>query len=185
MSLPDELERIARVAAGLAGEGERVEAVIPAEPRPGRLVFLCAFVAADGRSWLALDPEGRPLADRALVRDAVSIAALCEIAEETAGGGDLDELRSRLVALRLTESPPAIGEAEEAVLALQRAIGAPPQLASPARLDAIGLAARRLEHALGEPDVSPFAAAMRAATDAVEALAREVELAYRGELSPA
>ena len=30
---------------------------------------------------------------------------MCELAEESAGGGELDELRERLVAIRLTESP--------------------------------------------------------------------------------
>ena len=55
-------------------------------------------------------------------------------------GGDLDELRSQLVALRLTEAPAGIEEAEEAALELQRTIGAPPQLATPARLDEIGAA---------------------------------------------
>jgi len=83
-------------------------------------------VAGDQRTWLALDAAGEAVESRAVVRDAVSIAALCEVAEETAAGGDLDDLRSRLVALRLTENPPGVDEAEEAVLALQRTIGAPP-----------------------------------------------------------
>ena len=49
----------------------------------------------------------------------------------------------------MTENPPGIEEAEEAVLGLQRAIGAPPALATPARLDEIGAATRSLEVALG------------------------------------
>ena len=65
-----------------------------------------------------LDARGRVVEDRALVRDAVSIVTMCELAEEAAGGGDLDELRSRLVALRLTENPPGIDEAEEAAIEL-------------------------------------------------------------------
>ena len=50
--------------------------MIPAEPAAGLRVYLCAFERGDGKSWLALDRDGRPLHDRALVRDAVSIAAI-------------------------------------------------------------------------------------------------------------
>ncbi len=70
-------------------------------------------------------------------------------AEETAAGGDLDELRSQLAALRVTENPDGIEEAEDAVLGLQRVLGVPPTLATPARLDEIGAATRALEVALG------------------------------------
>ena len=74
-------------------------------------------------------------------------------------GGDLDELRSQLAALRVTENPPGIEEAEEASLELQHVIGAPPMLATPARLDEIGSATRKLEVALGSAmHGSPFAA---------------------------
>ena len=118
------------------------------------------------------------------MRDAVSIIALCELAEETAGGGDLDELRAQLASLRITESPPGIEEAEEATLALQRVLGAPPTLATPARLDEIGAATKRLEVALGSAlHGSPFAEAMKGAGDVVEALFGDVERSYRIELS--
>src|SRR5918999_983534 len=113
-------------------------------------------------------------------RLAVSILATCELAEENAGGGELEELHGRLVALRLTEAPDGIDDAEEAVLALQQVIGTPPVVATPARLDAIGVAVRRLEVALGgglQP--SPFAEAMRAGRDVVDALLLDVESAYR------
>jgi hypothetical protein len=114
----------------------------------------------------------------------VSIVALCELAEEAAGGGDLDELRSQLAALRLTESPPGIEEADEAALELQRVLGAPPTLATPARLDEIGAATRRLEVALGgEMQGSPFAAAMKSSGQVVEALFGDVERSYRIALS--
>ena len=89
------------------------------------------------------------MAERQRLRDAVSIVVLCELAEEVAAGGDLDELRSQLAALRMTEKPAGIEEAEEAALALQRVLGAPPTLATPARLDEIGAATRTLEVALG------------------------------------
>jgi hypothetical protein len=179
----DDLDRIAAAAARFAADGEQLAAVLTAEPAPARRVYLCAFARGeDDRSWLALDEDGEPLRARAAVRDAVSIAALCELAEEHAGGGDLQELRAQLATLRLTEAPVGIEAAEEAALELERAVGSPPQVASPARLDAIGAATRRLEHALGEDAASPFAEAMKLAIGAVEALTAEVEGAYKLEL---
>ncbi|HVM69089.1 MAG TPA: hypothetical protein VM204_04550 [Gaiellaceae bacterium] len=184
MGLADELERVAAAVAPQARAGETLVAVLPTEPHVGARVYLCTFEGADsGRTWIAVDAACEAVSERVLVRDAVSILATCELAEESAGGGDLEELQQQLVALRITESPEGIDEAEAAVLALQRVIGAPPQLATPQRLDAIGLAARELELALGgglQP--SPFAEAMRAGRDVVDALLLEVEGAYRGEL---
>jgi hypothetical protein len=176
MTLDEELGRIA-AASGAA-------AVLAAEASPGDRLYLCAFEEGDGgRTWLALDADGEPVTDRARVREAVSILALCELAEETAAGGDLDELRSQLAAVRVAEDPPGIAEAEEAALALQRVLGAPPTLATPARLDEIGAATRRLELALAAgKDGSPFALAMKAAGDVVEALWSDVEGSYRSEL---
>jgi hypothetical protein len=177
--LAGDLEQIAAVAAA-AADGERLVAVLAAEPASGLRRYLCAFEAHGARrTWLALDAGGAPLTDRHAVRDAVSIAALCELAEESAFPGDLDELRSQLVALRLAENPAGIEEAEEAALALQHALGAPPQLASPGRLDAIGAAARRLELTLDPVAPSPFTAAMQSGQAAVEELVREVESSYR------
>ena len=184
MALADDLERIAATAADRAnGDGSTVSGVLAAEPAPGRRVYVCAFETEDGaRTWLALDEEGAPVTSQRDVRDAVSIAALCEVAEESAFPGDLDELRAQLVALRITESPDGIDEAEDAARALQHVIGAPPHLASPARLDAIGQAVRRLELALDPAVPSPFTAAMRGATEVADALWADVEAAYRGEL---
>ncbi len=76
--------------------------------------------------------------ERRDIRDVVAITALCEIAEESAVGVDLDELMAQLVALRLTENPEGIEEAEAALRTLQHTIGTPPHLATPARLDEIG-----------------------------------------------
>ena len=45
-----------------------------------------------------LDDAGAPVTDRELVRDAVVDRVMCELAEELAGGGDLEELRAQLVA---------------------------------------------------------------------------------------
>jgi hypothetical protein len=179
VALLDDLERIAGVAASHAAEGEELSGVLAAEPPTGGRIYLCAYASRDGHSWLALDDGGSPVADREVVRQAASLLALCEVAEESAGGGELDELRARLVALRLTENPPGIDEAEEAVLALQRVLGAPPRLATPAFLDEVGAATRRLEQALGESGMSPFAEAMKYATRAVEDFAIDVEANYK------
>jgi hypothetical protein len=183
VALQDDLGRIAAQAARFAREGEQVSAVLAAEPPDLGRIYLCAFGASDGVTWLALDGDGEPVRDREDVRAAVSLVALCEVAEESAGGGELDELLSRLVALRVTENPPGIDEAEEAVIALQRTLGSAPRVATPDFLDEVGIATRRLEESLGEASESPFAAAMKNASGAVEALTKDVESNYRYELS--
>jgi len=85
VSLEDDLAHAAETASGFAAAGERVEAVLAAEPASGQRVYLCAFAGANGRTWLALGADGRVLTSRAEVREAVSISALCEIADEFAG----------------------------------------------------------------------------------------------------
>jgi hypothetical protein len=180
--LRDELELTAAAAAAHAGEGEEVVGVIPTEPHPDVRVYLCAFARGDDRSWLALDGAGAAIGDRALVRDAASIAALCELAEESAGGGKLEELRSQLVAIRLTEAPEGIEDAEDAALELERTIEPPPRVASAAYLDAIGVAARRLDRALGGEAASPFVEAMKGAAGVVDQLRQEIESAYKAPL---
>ena len=182
MGLAEELDRIAAAALEHASEGEAVAAILAAEPASGRRVYLCAYEGGDVRSWLALDDALRPVEDRGLVRDAASIAALCEVAVEVAGGGDLEDLRARLVAVRLRESPPGIEEAEEAALALERVLGAAPRLASPAFLDDVGTATLRLEQALGQDGPSPFAESMRQAVGVVNELTTEIEREYKAPL---
>lgn len=179
MTLLADLERIAAVAAASAPDGAAVSAVIAAEPTPGSRGYLCAFESGDGiRSWLVLDDAGDTVTDRREARDVVAIAAMCEIAEESAFGGDLDDLLAQLVALRLTESPPGVEEAEEAVRGLQRTIGTPPHLATPARLDDLGAATRRLEQALDPVAASPFTAALKSAQGAIDELWKDVEGRY-------
>jgi hypothetical protein len=184
VALDGELRAIAGIAGSFAAPGEELAGVLAAEPREGERIYLCAYLAPEERrTWLALDFAGRPIDDRVTIRDAVSIAALCELAEETAAGGDLDELLSRLVALRMTENPPGIDEAEEAVVALRQVVGAPPRVASPARLDAVGSATRRVERALGAGGASPFAEAMKAAMPSVDSLTDDVERGYKRPLA--
>ena len=183
MTLLADLERIAAEVAERAPEGGVVTAVLAAEPDPGRRAYLCAFATESGeRSWLVVDDEGAAILERREIRSVVAIAALCEIAEESAAGGDLDELLAQLVALRLTENPEGVDEAEAAVRTLQSVIGSPPQLATPARLDEIGLATRALEQALDPAAPSPFTAALKGAQGTIDELVREVEASYRASL---
>jgi hypothetical protein len=182
VGLKEELSALGEAARGHAGEGEALVAVIPTEPGRGARVYLCAYERDGERSWLALDAGGEPIADRVLVRDAVAIATMVELAEESAGGGDVGELRARLVELRLTDNPEGIDEAEVAAASLQEAIQPPPRVASVAYLDELGAAAASLEQALGELGGSPFAEAMKAGVAAADELADEVERRYRGRL---
>jgi hypothetical protein len=180
--LARDLERISAHAARHAAPGEDVTGVLASEPGPGRRVYLCSYESNGSRSWLALDDDGEPVTSRNAVRESLSIAVMCELAADSAGGGDLEELRAQLASLRLRERPPGIEDAEDAALELERTIGAPPRLATPSYLDEIGAAARRLEEALGGQGGSPFAESMRQALGTVDELAAEVERTYRSEL---
>jgi hypothetical protein len=182
VALSEELDRIAAAATAFAGPNETLAGVIAAEPAGRERVFLCSFENDANRSWLVLDERGEPVESRAYVREAVSIAALCELAEENAGGGRLDELRGELVRLRLTEAPEGIEEAEAAALELERTLEPSPRVATAAYLDRVGAATRRLEGALGDAGGSPFAAALQQSLGAVEELASEVESEYKVEL---
>ncbi len=182
MGLREDLDRVAEVAAGFADEDERVVGVIPTEPSPGLRVYLCAF-EGEGRSWLALDESGVPLDELRLVREAVSIAAMCEIAAEAAAGGDLHSLRAELAELRETEAPEGIDEADAAAAELAGLLAEEPHLASLAELDRIGAATHRLELALGDSPGSPFAEVMKRALAPVEELIREVLAGYKRPLA--
>ena len=182
MAGAEELARIAAAAAAFAEAGEELRGVLVAETL-GRRVYLCAFESGAGRSWLALGEDTQPLRDRRLVREAVSLAALCEVAEESAGGGDLPQLRARLAELRETEAPAGIEEAETAAALLAETLRPHPRVASQAYLDAIGAASRRLEQALGESGGSPFATAMQSVFGAVDELAGDVERHHKVGLS--
>jgi hypothetical protein len=182
MELGEELETIAARAAQQADDDEAVAAVIPAESSSGR-VYLCAFRHGDeDTTWLLLDAAGEPVVERAAVRDAASLVALVELAEDNAAGGELDELRSRLVGLRLTENPPGLEEAIAAVDELERAVGTPPRVASTEHLERVGAAVRKLEDALGSGPGSPFASAMKSGAGAVQEFVADVEANYKRQL---
>jgi hypothetical protein len=163
MALGDDLERIALAAAA---HGE-VTGVLAAEPALGRRFYLVALGPEETRRWVVLDDAG----------ETASIVAMCELAGDLAGGGDLEQLRSELAQVRMVEQPEGIEEAEEAALALERTIGAPPRLATLAYLDEVGTATIVLERALGET-ASPFSEAIKGAAAVVEEFVREVERDY-------
>ncbi len=154
MALSHDLRRIADVAVAYAGPDEELSAVIPTEAVGGERVYLCAYTAGERKSWLALDPDGAPVHDRRVLRDAVSIAGMVELAEEAAE---------------------AIGWTEEVVQGDVR-------VASPQYLDEIGVATRRLEAALGKEGASPFTEAMKQAGLTIDGLAADIESHYKLEL---
>jgi hypothetical protein len=97
VSLSEDVGRIAEAAARYEAPGEELAAVVPVEPASGERVYLCAFAGVDGtQSWLGLDDGGSPLTNRTLIRDAASMAALVEVAEENAAipAGDEPRLAS-------------------------------------------------------------------------------------------
>ena len=177
MGLVDDLERI---AAAASAHGE-VTGVLAAEPAIGRRLYLVALGPEGARQWIVVDDAAGVVSRREDVRDTASIVAMCELAEDLAGGGDLEQLRQQLARVRMVEQPPGIEEAEEAALALERTIGAPPRLATPAYLDEVGAATLALEQALGEAS-SPFTEAIKGATGAIDEFVRDVERGYLVDL---
>jgi hypothetical protein len=179
VSLVEDVERARGLAASHAKPEDAVSGVIPTEARPGARIYVCSLDGADGyRAWLAVRDDGSPVADRLELRAAVAIAALCEVAEEVAGGGNLDDLVERLAELRRTEAPEGIEDAEAAARDLRALLGEPPQLATPERLERIGVATRRLERELDPGGASAFSMAMRSGQGAVSQLQREIEGGY-------
>jgi hypothetical protein len=65
------------------------------------------------------------------------------------------------------------------VIALQHVLGTSPRLATASWLDDVGVATRRLEEALGDSGMSPFAEAMKASAAAVEEFTADVEANYK------
>jgi hypothetical protein len=173
MGLDDDLAQ----AAQSAGAHGTVTGVLAAEPAPGRRLYLVALDGAGDTRWLVLDAGGSVVERRDDVRATASIVALCELAGDVAGGGSLASLRQQLAQVRIVENPPGIAEAEQAADELERAIGVPPHVASPEYLDDVGAATATLERALGDVS-SPFTAALRSGTGAVDEFVRDVERGY-------
>jgi hypothetical protein len=83
VALSEDVSRIAAAAATYRAPGQRVVAVLAVETAGGERIYLSAFADAEGaQEWLALDHDGAPVTSRDRVREAASIAALVEVAEE-------------------------------------------------------------------------------------------------------
>jgi hypothetical protein len=123
MALSDELEEIAGIAGRYATDGEHVAAILATEPRSGERVYLCAFDGPAGRTWLALTADGNPVESRDRLRDAISIAAVVELAEESA---DTSRAEPRVASPAYLDE---LGGANaEVALALQHGVGAVDEL---------------------------------------------------------
>ena len=126
MQLDRDLRRIAEAAGRHAAEGEEVSGIVPAEPASGIRLYVCAYGGGEETTWLVLDATGVPVGDRALVQEAVSIAALCEVAEDAAGiEPDAPRVASPALLAELgeqagTEVAAAVKGAVEAVEELER-----------------------------------------------------------------
>ena len=121
MALSDELARIAGAASARAAPGEEVAAILVTEYADGERTYLCAFGEGTRRTWLALRGDGEPVLSRDRVREAVSVAALCEVAADAAGDGAeprvarlayLDELGAKepSIAAAIREAVAAVDE---------------------------------------------------------------------------
>jgi hypothetical protein len=119
VKLDSDLRRIAERAGVLAGEGEDVSGIVPTEPAIGIRLYVCAYGDGEETSWLVLDATGVVVEDRALVHDAVSIAALCEVAEEAAG---IDPIAPRVASPALLDELGA-GAGPELAAAINSATG--------------------------------------------------------------
>jgi hypothetical protein len=85
VALSEDVSRIASVAAQHRAPGQQVVAVLAVETAGGDRIYLTAFADGEGlQQWLALDHDGLPVTSRERVREAASIAALVEVAEDAA-----------------------------------------------------------------------------------------------------
>jgi hypothetical protein len=109
MALDQELRRIAEVGVTYCRDGEELVGIIPAEPSVGVRLYVCAYRDGEETGWLVLNADGSPVEERSLVRDAVSIAALYELAEEAAGSaGEEARIPSPALLDALSNSPNAV-----------------------------------------------------------------------------
>ena len=178
MALREELERI---AAAAAAHGE-VAGVLAAEPARGRRLYLVALGAEAERRWIVLDGEGLFVDRRDDVRDTASIVAMCELAGDLAGGGDLESLRSQLAQVRMVEQPPGHrggGGGGARPRACDRCAAA-------RRHAVVSRRGRCCDRApssgLSVSSSSPFSTAIRSASGTVDEFVQDVERGYLVDL---
>jgi MoxR-like ATPase len=150
MTLVAQLEAARDAASQLAAEGEQVVAVLAAEPGSDALVFVCAYEGAGELSYLGLDTTHQPVTDLRLVREAVTVVALAERAEEVSTATSGDELRDGFArvaqALRAAGREQEAASAEAVVARLDELAGVVegPRVASPGYLDRVAASAGNL-----------------------------------------
>jgi hypothetical protein len=147
-----DLLRAAAAASRLAEPGESVVAVLAAAPFFGPVLYLCALRAGPEDAplaWVAVDGSGSIVSDERLIREAASLSALCETAEEAAGVLLADEVAraAHAAILYAGGEHPQVKEAlrmvEHHAKALAELAGGV-RLASAAYLDELADAARTL-----------------------------------------
>jgi hypothetical protein len=128
VGLSDDVRRIAAAAERFAAAGERVEAVLAAEPAAGERTYLVAYASnGAGRTWLGFDDGGEPVQSRDRVREAVSITAMAEVAEDALPETAV-EPPPRLASPKYLDALGADGSPELGA-AIQGALGAVEELA--------------------------------------------------------
>jgi len=153
MTLEEERETAVAAAGRHARPGEQPVAVMAAEPA-GTRVFVVALAAGEDLGFVAVDRAGTAVADRRLVKDAVSLAALAERAEEVSGATAADDLVEQFRGT--AESLRAAGEGEAAAAAKAvadagvrlGAAAAGPRAATPVYLDRLAALAGELAAAI-------------------------------------
>lgn len=154
MTLEQELEAMLAAAGSHAGPGEEAVAVMATEPAAGERVYVVAFAAGDDLGYVALDAAGATVSDPRLVKDAVSLAALAERAEEVSGATVADELVQRFgdaaAVLRRVGDRDAAAAAQAVVGASSRLAdtASGPRPATPQFLDRMAAHATELAAAL-------------------------------------
>jgi hypothetical protein len=154
VTLEQQLVAAHDAAVAHAETGERVAAVMAAEPGRSARVYLAAFERDGGLTYLALDGELAPLDDRRLIREAVVMLGLAERAEEASAAVAADEIAAAFGhaerALRAGGHEPVAAAAAD-VCAAARALAdaaSGPRVATPVYLDSIGAASGPLAVAL-------------------------------------
>jgi hypothetical protein len=154
VTLAEELERAAEAAAHHAEPQERVAAVMVAEPGRGARVYVVALEREETHAYLALDSDLVPTDDRRLVRDAVTMIGLAELAEEISGAIAADELDRVFADAERSLAESGHDQAGEAAAAVRDALSQlasaaeGPRVATPGYLDRVGAAAVTLGAAL-------------------------------------
>jgi hypothetical protein len=159
MASEDQLLAAAAAAKPFAAADEDVVGVLVADPFDRGLVYLCALGAPAGDEldedevpelgWIALDGNGKPLAESRRVQEAAMLAALCETAEEAAlvpDAAEIAEAAERALALAGQERADlrsALEATREAALAAA-AHGEGLRVARTAYVDDLAAAARGL-----------------------------------------